>query len=110
MPSRQIYRIIFLNQGKVYEIYAREVSSSGLYGFVEVGDLVFGETGGVVVDPSEEKLRDEFARVKRFHLPMHAVMRVDEVDKRGVCKIRDMDAGDTVMPFPLPPQSGKKTS
>ena len=105
-----MYKVIFLSHGKVYEIYAREVSSSGLYGFVEVGDLVFGETGNVVVDPSEEKLRGEFARVKRFHLPMHTLIRVEEVDKRGVCKIRDMDAGDTVTPFPLPPQTGKKSS
>ncbi len=110
MARNQIYKVIFLNHGKVYEIYAREVSSSGLYGFVEVGDLVFGETANVVVDPSEEKLRDEFARVKRFHVPMHAVIRVEEVDKRGVCKIRDMDASDTVTPFPLPPQTGKKSS
>lgn len=110
MAKNQIYKVIFLSHGKVYEIYAREVSSSGLYGFVEVGDLVFGETGSVLVDPSEEKLRDEFARVKRFHLPMHTLIRVEEVDKRGACKIRDMDAGDTVTPFPLPPQSGKKSS
>ena len=110
MAQNQIYKVIFLSQGKVYEIYAREVSSSGLYGFVEVGGLVFGETTSVVVDPSEEKLRDEFAQVKRFHLPMHAVMRVEEVDKRGVCKIRDMDASDTVTPFPLPPHGDKKTS
>ena len=42
MPKKQsIYRVVFLNRGKVYELHAKEVSQSGLYGFVEVGDLEF---------------------------------------------------------------------
>ena len=105
--ARPLYKLIFLNHGKVYEIYAREVSSSGLYGFVEAGELVFGEGGGVLVDPAEEKLREEFKNVRRLHLPMHTIVRVEEVDKRGACKIRDVEAGDTVTPFPLPAQPKK---
>jgi len=83
MASKPIYKIIFLNQGKVYEIYARRVSQTGnLLGFVEVEELVFGTRKGVVVDPAEERLQLEFAGVKKTYLPMHYVLRIDEVDKQ----------------------------
>ncbi len=97
--SRKIFRVVFHNQGKIYEIYAREVRHGDLMGFVEVGDLLFGERSSVVVDPAEEKLRTEFEGVSRFHVPMHAVVRIDEVDQRGTARISD--CGDAkVTPFP----------
>lgn len=107
MAKRQTYRVTFHNQGKVYEIYAREVHQSSLLGFVEVENIVFGEKSGVVVDPSEESLKTEFAGVTRTYIPMHAVIRIDEVEKLGHSKITA--AGDAkVMPFPLY-SGGKET-
>jgi hypothetical protein len=110
MPSKPIYKIIFLNQGKVYEIYARHVSQTGaLFGFVEVEELVFGARKGVVVDPAEERLQLEFAGVKKTYLPMHYVLRIDEVDKQGIGKITNVD-GSNVSQFPMPmysPQGSK---
>jgi len=100
MSKRNIYRIAFFNQGKVYELYARQISQGGLYGFVEVEELIFGERSGVLVDPSEEKLKDEFSGVKRSFLPMHAILRIDEVESEGVAKITSV--GDNVTPFPSP--------
>ena len=41
--EKRLYRVVFLNQGKVYEIFARIVAQGGLFGFVEIEDLVFGE-------------------------------------------------------------------
>ncbi len=79
MAASHIFRIVFVNQGKVYEIYARKVSHGGLFGFVEVEELVFGERSSVVVDPSEERIKSEFAGVKRSYLPLHSVIRIDEV-------------------------------
>jgi hypothetical protein len=100
MAAKPIYRVVFLNQGKVYEIYARQVSQTGsLFGFVEIEELVFDARKGVVVDPSEERLRIEFAGVKRTYLPMHYVLRIDEVDKQGVSKITE---GGNVTQFPMP--------
>lgn len=110
MPSKPIYRIVFLNQGKVYEIYARHVSQTGLlFGFVEVEELVFGARTGVVVDPAEERLQLEFAGVKKTYLPMHYVLRIDEVDKQGIGKITSVE-GSNVTQFPMPvytPQGSK---
>ena len=110
MPSKPIYKIIFLNQGKVYEIYARHVSQTGaLFGFVEVEELVFGARKGVVVDPAEERIQLEFAGVKKTYLPMHYVLRIDEVDKQGIGKITSVEGGN-VAQFPMPmytPQGSK---
>ena len=41
----------------------------------------------LVVDPSEEKIQTEFAGVKRTYLPLHSVIRIDEVRKSGVSKV-----------------------
>ena len=43
MAASHIFKVMFVNQGKVYEIYARKVSHGSLFGFVEVEELVFGE-------------------------------------------------------------------
>ena len=87
MASSHIFRIVFVNQGKVYEIYARKVSHGGLFGFIEVEELVFGERSCVVLDPAEERIKSEFAGVKRSYLPLHSIIRIDEVRKHGVSKI-----------------------
>ena len=102
MATRHIYKVIFMNQGKIYEVYARKVSQEGFWGFIEIEQLVFGERGGLVVDPGEEKLKDEFAGVKRTFIPMHAVVRIDEVTREGTPKIIALEGGSNVTPFPMP--------
>jgi hypothetical protein len=102
MTRKTTYRISFHNQGKVYEVYARKVSQGGLLGFVEIEDIVFGEKTTLVVDPSEEHLKSEFQGVRRTYIPMHAVIRVDEVEKTGQSKITEASGrGDKVTPFPV---------
>ena len=78
MAKKLLYKVIFMSQGQVYEIYARSVGHGAMFGFVEVEELVFGSRSSVVVDPSEEKIKTEFEGVKRTYLPMHAVMRIDD--------------------------------
>jgi len=101
MAASHIFKVLFVNQGKVYEIYARSVSHGGLFGFIEVEELVFGERSSVVVDPGEEKIKAEFEGVKRTYLPLHAVLRIDEVRKQGVSKISSFEGGN-VAQFPVP--------
>ena len=101
--KRQIYKIIFFNQGKVYEIYAKHVSQGSLFGFVEVEGLLFGEKTTVVVDPSEESLQLEFAGVERTYIPLHSVIRIDQVEKLGPSKIHPIqESGTKVTPWPTP--------
>lgn len=101
MASNHIFKVLFVNQGKVYEVYARKVSHGNLFGFIEIEELVFGERGGLVVDPTEERIKTEFEGVKRSYLPMHSVLRIDEVSKRGVSKISQFDGNVTAFPTPL---------
>ena len=101
MTAKRIYKIIFASRGEVYEIYARHVGHGGLFGFVEVEKLVFGARSSVVVDPSEEKIKTEFAGVTRTYLPMHSIIRIDEVEKQGTSKISKLEGGN-VAQFPVP--------
>jgi hypothetical protein len=111
MASNHIFKIIFVNQGKVYEIYARKVSHGSLFGFVEVEELVFGTQSSVVLDPGEERIKSEFEGVKRSYLPLQSIIRIDEVRKQGVSKILALEGGANVTPFPgplLPPSIGDR--
>jgi hypothetical protein len=102
MATSHIFRIMFVNQGKVYEVYARRVSHGELFGFIEVEELVFGERSSVVLDPAEERIKGEFSGVKRTFLPMHAILRIDEVKKQGVSKITALEGSANVAQFPMP--------
>lgn len=101
MSDKSLYKVIFMSQGQVYEIYARSISHGDLFGFIEVEKLVFGERSSVVVDPAEEKIKTEFENVRRTYLPMHSIIRIDEVDKQGASKISKLEAGN-VAQFPIP--------
>lgn len=101
--SSPLYKVIFLNQSKVYELYAKAIYQSEMYGFIEVEEFVFGERSQMIVDPGEEKLKSEFSGVSRSFIPMHAVIRIDEVEKEGVGKISDASGNGNVAAFPLPP-------
>ena len=106
--SNRLYRVTFLNQGQVYEVYARKVSHGGMMGFVEIEKLVFGEKSTLLVDPSEEKLKTEFANVERTYVPIHAIVRIDEVSKQGPARIHAVSGeSGKVMPFPVYTSGGE---
>jgi hypothetical protein len=96
-----MYKVVFSNHTKVYELYAKAVYQSDMYGFVEVEDFVFGEKSQMIVDPSEEKLRSEFSGVKRTYIPMHSILRIDEVESEGAARIREVKLEDKIANFPL---------
>ena len=98
MSDEHLYRIRFVNQDKVYEIYARSVYQGDLYGFVVIEELVFDTQKTVVVDPGEEKLKAEFDGVRQTIIPMHSILRIDAVEKRGTAKIADIEGN--VAQFP----------
>ncbi|WP_370546256.1 DUF1820 family protein [Edwardsiella tarda] len=104
MSSQPLYRIQFMNNGKNYQLYVREIVQSNLFGFIEIADFIFGSQATLLVDPSEERLKNEFAGVTRSYIPIQAVIRIDAVTERGSASISDL--GDNVAGFPL--FSGKK--
>ena len=110
MANKTLFKVVFMSQGQVYEIYARHVGHGQMFGFVEVEELVFGERTSVVVDPSEEKIKSEFENVRRTYLPMHSIVRIDEVDKQGTSKISKVEGGNVAQfPMPIYTPSGDKS-
>ena len=97
-----IYKIIFLNQGQVFEMYAKHIYQSDLWGFLEVEEFIFGNRTQVVVDPSEEKLKSQFQEVIRSFIPLHSIVRIDEVNQLGTAKISEAKQTGNVMSFPVP--------
>lgn len=99
MSLKPIYKVIFHNQGQVFELFARAIYQSEMYGFIELEEFVFGERTQLLVDPAEEKLKSEFAGVKRSYIPMHAIVRIDEVEKEGAAKVSEFK-GEKITHFP----------
>ncbi|MGZ8217678.1 DUF1820 family protein [Methylomagnum sp.] len=91
MSDNQIFRVAFISQNQVYEIYAKKVFQGEMIGFVVIEDIVFGETTSLLVDPSEEKLKAEFSNVRRSYIPLHEIVRIDQVERRGTAKIIPLD-------------------
>jgi hypothetical protein len=101
MANSPMYKVIFYNQDKIYEVFAKAIYQSEMYGFIEIEELVFGERSQMIVDPAEEKLKTEFSGVSRSYIPMHSIVRIDEVEKEGVGKIVDSAGGNgNISKFP----------
>ncbi len=86
--TKKLFKVIFYNQGKIYEIYAKHVQQSNLFGFLEIEDLIFGEKSQVLVDPNEDSLKKEFEHTKRLYIPIHSILRIEEIDKEVSLKSR----------------------
>jgi hypothetical protein len=94
--KKRIYRVSFRNEGEVYQLYCKQVTQASFFGFIEIEGFLFGEKSTIVVDPSEEKLKREFTGVSRAYVPLHAVIRVDEVEQRGTSSIRSVPENSKV--------------
>ena len=103
MSSQPVYKVIFQNGGQVFEVFARQIYQSDMWGFIEIEELVFGERSAVLVDPSEEKLKAEFSGVKRSYIPLQSIVRIDEVEKEGAARISEGGSAK-IAPFPVMPQ------
>ncbi|MCF6202519.1 MAG: DUF1820 family protein [Methylococcaceae bacterium] len=87
MSEKHIYKVTFINREEVYEVYAKSVYQGDMYGFVIVEGFVFGEKSSIVLDPGEEKIKAEFNGVQRSFIPMHEIIRIDQVERKGVAKV-----------------------
>ena len=99
MKSKSVYKIIFMQLGEVYEVFAKHIFQSDMYGFIEVENYIFNKDKQLVVDPSSEKLKNEFSDVQRSYIPMNAIIRIDEVEETGDAKIKENKS--QISPFPL---------
>ncbi len=100
--DERLYRVNFVNQDKVYEVYVRHVYQSDMWGFIQLEEFVFGNRSDLLVDPGEDKLKQEFADVNTCYVPMQAIIRIDEVKREGVAKISDAKGNITAFPMTPP--------
>ena len=105
--KQKLYRVTFRHQDQIWEVYARAISHGGLLGFIEIEQLVFGERSSIIADPGEEKLKSEFENVERTFIPVHAIVRIDEVSKLSTPRISAGGESGKVMPFPVFSPSAK---
>lgn len=96
-----IYRVLFHNQGKIYDVYVSSVDRAQIFGFLELKDFQFSKPSSMVIDPTEDKLRHEFESANRVLVPIANVERIDEVSKVGEAKITESD-GSNIHHFPTP--------
>ena len=99
------YKVTFNNEQERYQICAREVGPSDLYGLVEIGDFIFPENK-LVYNPGEERLRKEFEGIRRTWIPYHAIVRIDEISESRASEIRILprEGKSQVVPMTLPPE------
>ncbi len=103
MAAKPIYRVVFHQQEEVWELYAREIFQSDLWGFIEVEEFVFEDDSKLVVDPSSDKLRRTFEGVIRSYLPLNAIVRIDEVEREGPPRAVKSEGRVTEFPRPFAP-------
>jgi hypothetical protein len=96
-----LYKVEFNSGGERYELYVKELISSSIFGFIEIAGFVWNTHTGLVLDPSHERLKDEFSGVERTFIPMHNVIRIDQVKEKGTA---------TIKPFPDKVGKGNVTS
>jgi hypothetical protein len=103
-PDRRIYKVLFANEGEIFEIYCEGVSQSSLFGFIELEGFLFGEKTQTVIDPAEERLKSLFDAVSRTYVPMHAIVRIDEVEKSGAATVHEAptDKSGKILTLPSP--------
>lgn len=100
--QKKFFKVLFFNQGKIYEIFAKNVLQSNLFGFLEIEDLIFGEKSNVLVDPNEDSIKKEFENTKRLYIPIHSIIRVEEIDKEVQLKPRVISLKENTASRPSP--------
>ncbi|NRA21409.1 MAG: DUF1820 family protein [Oceanospirillaceae bacterium] len=96
-----VYRVTFINQDKVIEVFVKHVYQSDIWGFIQLEGFIFGQRSELLVDPGEEKVKQLFNEVKSSFIPTQAILRIDEVERSGVAKLSE--AKGNVTPFPSVP-------
>lgn len=76
--SKALYRVQFICHSERYEVYVREVNQGLAVRFYRDCRLCLGQPHGAY-RRSQSKLKSEFADVRQTLIPMHQVLRIDQV-------------------------------
>jgi hypothetical protein len=96
-----LYRVVFTQEDKIYEVYAQSLSEESLMGFIEIEEFVLdAESTSPTQESTEDYLKSEFAGVKRSYIPMHMILRIDEMEVQGVKVEKNPSNQDNIHQFP----------
>ena len=98
--KEKIYRILFHQKNEIYEVYVHNVYQGNMHGFIEIENFIYGERTHLV-DPTDEKIRSEFKGVERSYIPQFNIIRIDEVNKKGVNRIHKLSPQQSAHLSPL---------
>ena len=99
-----IYRVTFISQDKVVEVFVSHVYQSDIWGFIQLEGFIFGQRSELLVDPGEEKVKQLFSEVKSSFIPTQSILRIDEVEKSGVAKLSEVKGNLAQFPLMPPPR------
>lgn len=78
--QKKVFKVYFFHMDKVYTLFAKEVNASGeLYNMCEISDIIFQRNKNLIV-PSEDEVRQEFSNIKKLLIPLHHLIRIDELE------------------------------
>jgi Uncharacterized protein conserved in bacteria len=86
MAKKGIYKILFVQLGEIYEVYAEAIYQSDRYGFIDVQEYIFDQNSQIFLDTIEEKLKNDFEGVQRSYIPIYCIMRIDELHNEANIK------------------------
>ena len=107
MKTKSVYKIIFVQLGEIYEVFAKQIYQSDMYGFIEVEEYIFNKDKQLVVDPTSEKLKNEFSKVERSYIPINSIIRIDEVNETCEVKIKVNKCQVSPLPLNIQPYNKK---
>ena len=92
--EKTYYKVSFVTGNEMYQVCAKRVVPSDLFGMVEISDFIFPENQ-VVIDPGEEQIKREFGNMKRTVVPHQAIIRIDELPLDGEMINKLVKLGET---------------
>ena len=103
--DKTYYKVSFTSGSELYEVCARGVTTSDLYGLIEISEFIFPESR-LVYNPGEERLRREFEGIRRTWIPYHAIVRIDEIaeSRESEAKIIPLESLPRIGKESLPPK------
>lgn len=95
-----IYKVHFKWKEKEIALTARNLDMTHPY-FVSIKDLVFSDKNKLIIDPTEDEVRNRFGEVEHIMIPFQSVVFIEEFS--------DEEKMEKVRPFTVVDQDRKKS-
>jgi hypothetical protein len=91
-----LFRIHFQWKEKDVELMAKQLDMTHPY-FVSIKDIVFPDSGSLIINPSQDEVRKKFGGTNHIMLPFQTVTLIEEVEDKPKPEPRDKVRAFTVI-------------